>query len=246
MNKRCIVNVATGDFYCKMQTRLAESFKNSVDRLIINFASHQQSPVPANDDKGIDLMLWRDCLPTGSRPHAESPYGFKVHAIKAAYEKGYTSILWLDSPAYAVKEDISPIFKKIEKHGYYLMSHTDPLENWVGGTALEYFKIDRSRLKGKNLPSGSCFGFNLKNSIVKHHFDHLVQYENIGLFSDDILYQDNQVVWKHRHDEAIMALQLLRLDAPVFTFDPLFQSDSDECVIRSGDFGPMEQVRATA
>lgn len=239
MNERCIVSVATGEFYCKMQWRLIESFRNSVDWIIVNYSHIEKAPTTSTENNGIDLMLWRDCLPVGSRPHSESPYGFKVHAIKAAYEKGYTSILWLDSPCVAVKEDISPIFDKIEKEGYYAMSHIDPLENWVGDTALIANGALREKLIGHNLPSGSCYGFNVKKSFplnwpyhdgeVDLFWDLYLQEEN-GLFKNEKI-SDGK--W-HRHDEAILALCLLKRNMPIFTFDPLFQSDSEECVIKSG------------
>jgi hypothetical protein len=237
MNKRCIVNVATGEFYCKMQDRLKDSFFPCVD--VIDTTSHAGGGHSAIWDKravnpkGIDLMLWRNVLPNGSRPHSESPYGFKVHAIKAAYERGYTSILWVDSPAYSVKEDISPIFDKIEKEGYYAMSHIDPLENWVGDTALSavsHSVISRNDLMGKNLPSGSCYGFDMSSPIGMALQFSLVEFEKTGLFKSEVI-SDGK--W-HRHDEAILALLLMHFNKPVFTHDPLFQSDSPECVIKSG------------
>jgi hypothetical protein len=234
MNKRCIVNVATGDFYCKMQDRLMKSFWPCVDNIWVN-GSYGREVV--KNEKGIDLMIWGDILPKGSRPHSESPYGFKVHAIKAAYEKGYTSILWVDSPVYAVKEDISPIFEKIEKEGYYAMSHIDPLENWVGDTALIANNISRESLSGFNLPSGSCYGFHITTPMPddvvfgeRSPFWELYLQEDDGLFSSEVIGEGK---W-HRHDEAILALCLLQRGLPVFTFDPLFQSDSPECVIKSG------------
>lgn len=234
MNKRCIVNVATGDFYCKMQNRLRDSFVPIVDAYWDVYAGNFHRTFTGNSS-GIDLMTFRDCLPSGSLPHSESPYGFKVHAIKAAYEKGYTSILWLDSPAYAVKEDISPIFDKIEKEGYYAMSHFDPLKGYVSDKALERFKMSRESLENLNLPSGSCYGFNLKDSQGLGLFLVMEQMEQEGLFQSSISYNGiGSLLWNHRHDEAILGLILKHFDKPVFTFDPLFQSDSPECVIKSG------------
>lgn len=226
MNKRCIVNVATGDFYCKQQKRLRASLKN-IDAVYYNGSCNSFSN---SCEQGIDLMLWTDQLPPGSKPHSESPYGFKVHAIKYAYERGYTSILWLDSSAHAVKEDVSPIFEKIEKEGYYVMSHIDPLENWVGNVALKYYNIDRSLLLGHNLPSGSCYGFDLTKDIIKVLFSEFEHAEERGLFKSEILSETSC----HRHDEAILALLMHDYGIPVFYRDPLFQSDSPECVIKSG------------
>lgn len=227
MNKRCIVNVATGEFYRKMQDRLFQSFfPNSIDCHGVYTANGYNFYGRDKLRTGIDMLLWDDVLPVSSRTHSESPYGFKVHAINAAYKMGYTSILWLDSPAYAVKEDISPIFDKIEKEGYYAMSHIDPLEKYVSNVALSKFRfIDREDLIGHNLPSGSCYGFDIKSTFGEMIFRRLCEFERDGHFN----YPP-----PHRHDETILALIMLAYSMPVFTFDPLFQSDSTECVIKSG------------
>lgn len=250
-NKRVIVNVATGDFYCKMQERLYKSFcygpKKLVNDVLIKYPNledfvtmkggkwigtvSEENYVP---DSSVDMILWHDCLPLGSRSHSESPYGFKVHAIKAAYEMGYTSILWVDSPAYAVKEDISPIFEKIEKEGYYAMSHIDPLERWVGVEAMDRFGVEsRDELKGLNLPSGSCYGFYMNDNTGFGLLETLRKAEETGLFANERFLIGEEMSW-HRHDEAILALALKNFDVPLFQFDPLFQSDSPECVIKSG------------
>jgi hypothetical protein len=232
MNKRCIVNVATGDFYIKMQDRLISSFWNSVDNIYeITMMGIRPKEGVYKTNKGIDLLYWSDALPAGSRPHSESPYGFKVHAIKAAYEMGYTSVLWLDSPAYAVKEDISPIFDKIEKEGYYVMSHIDPLERFVGDSLLKFYNVKRSELVGLNLPSGSCYGFDITSGKGRMILANMELTEVNGLFRSEVS-EDGEFV--HRHDEAVLAVYLKEKGWPVFTFDPLFQSDSPECVIRSG------------
>lgn len=233
MNKRAIVNVATGGFYCKMQERLRNSLESQIQAYTVSIKADEGIDIHSWSTaikSGIDLLLWKDCLPTGSRPHSESPYGFKIHAFKAAYERGYTSILWLDSPAYAVKEDISPIFDKIEKEGYYAMSHIDPLENWVGDFALNKHGVSRSELVGYNLPSGTCYGFDFTGKGF-YLFTTLAEAEKSGLFRSEKI---SETGW-HRHDEAMLALILKSFGDPVFAFDPLFQSDSPECVIKSGD-----------
>lgn len=231
MNKRCIVSVATGEFYCKNLDRLELSFSKCVNGTYYFDEWGGGRNVDADYyPERPDLLIWKDVLPPGSRPHLESPYGFKVHAIKEAYEKGYTSILWLDSAAYAVKEDVSPIFEKIEKEGYYAMSHEDPLENWVGFNALRYSNLTPHDLLGLNLPSGSCYGFDLSNTDIKDLFSEFSKSESDGMFKSEPISEGK---W-HRHDETLLALILKSYGYPIFTFDPLFQSDSPECVIKSG------------
>lgn len=226
-NRRAIVTAGTGDFYCKNLDRLLGSFAPSCN--VYKKTKDGYWHTPKFNTKTVDLLCWYDCLPEGSRAHEESPYGFKVFAFKSAIEKGYTSVLWIDSAAYAVKEDISPIFEKIEKEGYYAMSHIDPLERFVGDSLLRFYNVKRSELIGLNLPSGSCYGFDKKSSIGSMIFANMELTEVNGLFDNEIG-ED----FVHRHDEAVLAVYLKLKDKPVFTFDPIFQSESPECVIKSG------------
>lgn len=238
MNKRCIVNVATGDFYCKKQDRLVQAFFSSVENIRRYNPDGSIDEIVTNFKTGIDLVVWRNTLPEGrdhkASSHSDSPYGFKVHAIQYVM-KIYSSVLWVDSPAYPVKEDISPIFDKIEHEGYYAMSHTDPLDNWIGERVLNLMKIPRERLKGLHLPSGSCYGFDLDNLHTKVIFERFYRLEQAGYFQSEHLYMGGEVIGWHRHDEAILALLLLEAGKPVFYYDPLFQSDDERCVIKSGD-----------
>lgn len=235
MNKRCIVNVATGEFYLKQQDRLRSSLESQISEFNIIQKSHDPEYISSHsrwsvsNESETSLFLWKDIFPNTERPHDVSPYGFKAHAIRHAFSQGYKTILWTDSPAFSIKK-IDPIFERIENYGYYAMSHHDPLENWVGDTALKRFGLTRDQLKGFHLPSGSCYGFDLSKRFVINIFDQFCQYEEEGLFKSEVIGEGK---W-HRHDEAILALILNRFSLPVFFNDPLFQSDSPECVIRSG------------
>jgi hypothetical protein len=228
MSKRAIVNVATGDFYCGNQQRLLDSFLKSIDNVTI----FTQNDIPhwnTGNSYDIDLLIWRDCLPHGSKPHNESPYGFKVHAIRFAFDRGYESVLWVDSPAFSIQRNVSPIFEVIEKNGYYAMSHDDPLINWTSQRMLNEFDLKAEDIADKNLPSGSCYGFNkvFKDNLI---FDVFEMSEKKGYFESHMIGEGK---W-HRHDETVLALILTKAKLPVLYFDPLFQSDKPECLIRSG------------
>lgn len=233
---RAIINVATGGFYQRKQEKLIKSLLP-----YINDHSHVDEYAKNNDirwrnESGdynygkCDLITW-EIIPHSSKSHNESPYGFKVHAFNFAAILGYTSILWIDSPAYAVA-DPAPIFEKMEKEGYYVMSHIDPLENYVGDDVLQRFQVTREQIAKEklNLPSGSCYGFDLNSHKGRTLFENMLMHEKEGLFSSTDP--------RHRHDEAVLALNMRNYKFPVFTFDPLFQSDSLECVIKSGDGQP--------
>lgn len=237
MNKRVIVNVATGDFYIKMQERLVNTFIRSVDKISIIYPD-RVAEWETGRNTGIDLICWRH-FPPGSPTHHDSPYGFKVYAISDANTRGYTSVLWVDSPAYAVAQNMSPLFEKIEKDGYYAMSHIDPLSNWINDKTLDRMAVSRIETAGFNLPSGSCYGFNLEDNGATGEdyfksglsiFRTLKQLETEGYFRSEVMSD----VACHRHDEACLAAILIKNGLPIHLHDPLFQSKEDECLIRSG------------
>ncbi len=115
------------------------------------------------------------------------------------------------------------------------MSGIDGLSNWTGDRCLSYFGIHRERLAGLNLPSGTCYGFDITSGIGKHLFEEMRTAEKAGIFTNQMVHDKNgEVVGSHRHDEGVLACALINKGLPVFTHDPLFQSRSAECVFRSG------------
>jgi hypothetical protein len=84
------------------------------------------------------------------------------------------------------------------------------------------------------LPSGSCYGFSLIHEAGRNLFYSLMHREIDGLFRNELVGPPGYPTGTHRHDEAILALIMRSMGVSVMNNDPLFQSDSPECVIRSG------------
>ncbi len=84
--KRVVVNLAT-DKYVNSRERLYKSL---------------------DEYWGGDRLMFVDEREIGAPLHTDCPYGFKVYAIEKAIEYGYTTVLWIDSSVYPIK-DITPV-----------------------------------------------------------------------------------------------------------------------------------------
>lgn len=149
VKKRVIVSVATHDGYLRRQERQIEACER--------FA------------KGIDRKIWSGCLPAGSPPHKDVPYGFKLHAIKECMDAGYTTILWLDSPVGPVR-DIRPLFDRIEADGHYLFHGGDPLAQRCGDICCKIVGIVRDDWWDIMLLGGTVYGLDMTHERTRDFF----------------------------------------------------------------------------
>lgn len=183
--KNCIINVACREPYTNYQVRLLDSIQG----------------------RPVDVISWTDKFPVESRTHHESLYGFKVYAFKHAFKKGYTNVLWLDSPCYLLV-DPTEIFEQIEKDGHYLISTEDSLHKYVNSRTLRRFGMTREGVqRGEyKLLSGSFIGLN-QNSPLLLNFE---WYEKNNFFlnawEDAQQPKEDGGFISHRHDEAIYSM----------------------------------------
>lgn len=133
---RCIVNLSTQKYW-KGQDRLIRSLKDNTD---------------------AQLLMYKRESDVGAKPHSQSMYGFKPLAIEKAYNLGYRELLWLDASMYVIK-DLDPIFKEIEKNGFYAQDSGWENERWTTDNALRYFGTN----KGRMISSG-VLGVNMNHS----------------------------------------------------------------------------------
>lgn len=121
-NKRCVISLATRDGnYINRLARLCESLRDNFDG---------------------DIMAFIGESAVGAPLHSENPYAFKVYAFEKAKEAGYSSVLWLDTSCFAIK-NVSPIFDEIEKDGFIFQTAGHQLGNWSNDNFLKYVGIDR-------------------------------------------------------------------------------------------------------
>ena len=88
------------------------------------------------------VFTWDGCYPPGSPTHEEVPDAFEAYAFKHAIEQGCTSILWLDSAAWAIKRP-DPIFEIMEAEGAYMVLDGWNVGQWCKDSALKTLRLTR-------------------------------------------------------------------------------------------------------
>lgn len=177
------ISVAFGPRYVEQQKRLHES--------ICKFYSPEHH------------LCWTDTMPPGAKSHAESLYGFKVHAVKHALDKGCTKIIWLD-PACILVDKIDYYFAL----GVPVMAVKDDnkLINYIGKSALMWYS-KASIPDNWHLVGGSLYVFDFTKAGAKEVFDSWYIAEQHGVFGSQFQ-QASGKINKHRNDESCMAMSL--------------------------------------
>jgi hypothetical protein len=101
----------------------------------------------------------------GSPSHSESPYEFKVWAIKAAWELD-DIVLLADASMYRVG-DLSKIENFIINDGWYMEEAGHYCSNWMNEHQINYFKLTEEEAKqgpgGLIMFTAGLFGLNKKS-----------------------------------------------------------------------------------
>lgn len=90
-------------------------------------------------------------LPSGSPTHQESPYEFKIHAIRKAMEVD-PIVLWADSSFWLVG-DLSVIENLIIRDGYFMTEAGAWVGQWTNAHTKSYFNLTED--EGR-FPGGMC------------------------------------------------------------------------------------------
>src|SRR4051812_45026039 len=98
IGKAVIVNVGINGWYATGSERLERS-------LIFN-------------GFGGQILTFKNEYPPNSPRHEENPYAFKIFAIEEAINRGFDTMLLLDSSFWAIK-DCTPIFDIIADRGIF-------------------------------------------------------------------------------------------------------------------------------
>ncbi len=213
--RRSILNVATGR-YAPLQERLVRSLGDAGYR--------------------DGLITWTE-LPPGCPTHAETPYAFKLFAIREAEWQGFRSVLWLDAPCRAVAP-LEPAFERIEKDGHLFVTGGERLGNWASDACLDAFGLTRDEAMGLPLLNGTFIGLTLpspwldelqrrldllRGPWLSEHAPAEVRARKparaIGFVSRD------PRAWGHRHDEAVGSCIAHRLGMAVSPQEGLFNSE---------------------
>lgn len=152
-----------------------------------------------------NLLFYHNCLPPGSKPFLDSLYGFKVHAVKEALNRGFKRIIWLD-PAMKLKDKVDDL---ISKPNIIAIQDDSVLHNVVSDKCYNYFGLTREYVKNQDwhLVGGSLYFFNFNNPLTSIIFDIWYNAERDGIFGSQ-----NEASFAglqgHRYDEAVMAIAM--------------------------------------
>lgn len=177
-----VVNFATGH-YLRGQHRLATSlYKAGASGLFF--------------DKYHDI---------GSPSHQVSPYEFKLHSIRKAFEQD-DIVLWADASMWLVG-DLSKIEEIIKKDGYFFTEAGHYTARWTNKHTRDYFKLTEQELVqgpgGMTMMSAGLVGFNLKSELAMQFLYEWEQSAKAKCFVGS--HED------HRHDQSCASIIAQRL-----------------------------------
>lgn len=194
--KQALVNYSSTDsWYHKGQKRLSEKMKQN------GFVGEE--------------YLFSDNTQFGSPTHKENPYGFKIHAIQYALDRGAELVWWMDSSIYPVK-DINPILEIVKKQGYFFEECGFNASQWTNDKTLNYFGISRDESEKVQLFSAGFMCLDFRQELVREFFARFKNSYEAGMFkgnwtnSNESESQDSRCMG-HRHDlscASIIAHQL--------------------------------------
>lgn len=159
--------------------------------IIVNFATHQYRNAQRrlmNSVQGKGLFI--SDYPPGWPTHQESPYEFKVHAIRQAMEID-PIVLWVDSSMYRVG-DLSVIENIIKTDGYFMEEAGHWVRDWCKPETKDWFDLKPEELEKFNMFSAGLLGLNFNNPDAQLWFSAWTVSANNGHFKGS---------WSnHRHD----------------------------------------------
>ena len=182
----------------------------------------QKRLIKSVESFGASLHMWTD-YPAGAKSHVESPYGFKVHAIRAVINLGIQVIVWVDSAVWVIR-DPSPFFKLVEQEGIVFLAGPSPsFARFVNDSTLREFGYERDAVKNLSLTVGAVFGFNFANKKALEFFKEFEKYEREGWFFDKDPWSPK---FEHRMDEALARMLLLRYGVEPLSYSEYYRGEA--------------------
>lgn len=178
--------------------------------IVVNFATEQykrpqQRLAASLFNRGVKAMIFDSYKDIESPTHQESPYEFKIHAIRKAFEVDDV-VLWADSSFYLVG-DIAIIEKIILQDGFFGSEAGHYAGRWTNQHARNYFKVTEEEMQqndqGIKLFSAGLLGLHLKNEKAMKFLYEWEQSAKAGCFKGS---------WEdHRHDQSCASIIATRL-----------------------------------
>lgn len=186
MNK-AIVNLSTRKFW-KGQSRLKQVLKTTTNAEVFFYTNEKQVHAPQ---------------------HEGNNYAFKVFAVDALVEKGFTHILWVDASMLPIK-NIDGVFDVIDRDGYFMQNGGWKNNEWTNEKAKEYFGTDEG-----DMIAACCYGLNFENEKTIEFWNKVKQAMNDGIFNGS---WDN-----HRHDQTVMSIVAYQMGMKLHEPNSIFE-----------------------
>lgn len=184
MSKPVLVSVAFGQEYMACMRRLKES--------VAKFSPNS------------DALFYENTLPPGAKPHSQSPYGFKIQAIKEAARIS-PKVVWMDCTCFLVGDPNlyfePPRYRHLEEKGVVVAFDSNSLYGLASPNLLSAYGISIDTCKNLYLVGGSLYVFDFNLEKCRKIFNVWAEMESKGLFSAASFPP-------HRWDEACMAIAL--------------------------------------
>lgn len=130
------------------------------------------------------ILMWKDEYPPNSPRHEDNPYAFKIYAIEEAIRQGITTLLWLDSSFWNIK-NCTPIFDIITDMGVFGFRTGYNMAQTSSDAALQWAGITRDEAELlPEIASGAC-GLRLDNPDGKAVYEMWKEGMELGLFKNN-------------------------------------------------------------
>lgn len=175
--------------------------------IIVNFSTDAYKRPAARLEhslQGHKYLMFKSYDDIGSPTHQQSPYEFKIHAIRAASVFDPV-VLWCDSSLWRVG-DVKVIEDLILKDGYFMSEAGAWVGQWTNPETKKYFNLTEE--EGR-VPGGMCMfsagllGLDMNSKVAQDFFTQWQDSAKAGCFSGS---------WNnHRHDQSAGSIIASRL-----------------------------------
>jgi hypothetical protein len=165
--------------------------------------------------EGAHLKAFME-LPPGCPEHLDIPYAFKAYALRAMWDKGYSSVLWADSSVTALRS-LNPIWEHTERLGYWFSDNNGwNCGQWTCDAALPLLGITRQDAFDIPHVAATAFALDFSKLGAVKFFDYYWDGVVNGAFRGPWVNDKGQAsadprVLGHRHDQTVASVAIWRL-----------------------------------
>lgn len=159
----------------------------------------------------------------GSPAHSEVPYAFKPYSINKVKERGYRTILWMDSAVYPVKP-LDKLFEEIENEGHYLTNNIGySIGDYTSDECLRLCNMTRDQAHNSSMIMACLMGLDFTNPRTGVFFENYFKASKVqGCYEGDWTNESGQVSKDHRcrghrHDQSVASILVHKLKMKIST-----------------------------